>query len=145
MHAKLLQSCLTLWTVGHQAPLSVGFSRQEYWSGLPCPPPGIFPTQGSNPHLFFFFFMSPAGGLFTTSATWEAQDPSLQRIYSTSHSVFKSSQNHIYPTYIVPHHSRVLPLTWWPAGGDGLVLTYLLKASGLKVFLASLSWSGRRC
>ena len=30
---------------------SMGFSRQEYWSGLPCPPPGIFLTQGSNPHL----------------------------------------------------------------------------------------------
>ena len=45
------QSCLTLcdpWTVARQAPLSVGFSRQEHWSGLPCPSPGIFPTQGSN-------------------------------------------------------------------------------------------------
>ena len=31
----------TLWTVAHQAPLCMGFSRQEYWSGLPCPPPGI--------------------------------------------------------------------------------------------------------
>ena len=48
------QSCLTLatlWTVARQAPLSMGFSRQEYWSGLPFPPPGIFPTQGSNPRL----------------------------------------------------------------------------------------------
>ena len=34
-----------------QAPLSLGFSQEEYWSGLPFPPPGIFPTQGSNPHL----------------------------------------------------------------------------------------------
>ena len=34
--------------VAHQAPLSVGFSRQEYWSGLPCLLQGIFPTQGSN-------------------------------------------------------------------------------------------------
>ena len=41
----------TLWTIAQQALLSMGFSRQEYWSGLPCPPPGIFPTQGSNPHL----------------------------------------------------------------------------------------------
>ena len=47
-HAQLLQSYLTLWTVAHQAPLSIGFSRQEHWSGLPCPPPGIFLTQGSN-------------------------------------------------------------------------------------------------
>ena len=36
---------------GHQAPLSMGFSRQEYWSGLPFPSPGNFPTQGSNPGL----------------------------------------------------------------------------------------------
>ena len=38
-------------TVTHQAPLSIGFSRQEYWSGLPFPPSEIFLTQGSNPHL----------------------------------------------------------------------------------------------
>ena len=41
----------TLWTVTHQAPLSTGFSRQEYWSGLLCPPPGDLPTQGPNPSL----------------------------------------------------------------------------------------------
>ena len=41
----------TPWTVALQAPLSMGFSRQEYWSGVPCPPPGAFPTQGSNPDL----------------------------------------------------------------------------------------------
>ena len=41
----------TLWTVAHQAPLSMGFSRQEYWSGLPYSPPGIYPTQGLNLHL----------------------------------------------------------------------------------------------
>ena len=47
MRVKLLQSCLTfvtLWTVAHQAPLFLGFSRQEYWSGLPCPPPGDLPV-----------------------------------------------------------------------------------------------------
>ena len=45
-------SCVQLfsiaWTVAHQAPLSVGFSRQEYWSGLPCLLQGIFLTQRSN-------------------------------------------------------------------------------------------------
>ena len=41
----------TLLTVTHHAPLSMEFSRQEYWSGLPCPPQEIFPTQGSNLHL----------------------------------------------------------------------------------------------
>ena len=39
---------VTPWTVACQAPLSMGFPRQEYWSGLPFPSPGIFPTQGSN-------------------------------------------------------------------------------------------------
>ena len=38
----------TPWTVAQQAPLSMGFSRQEYWSGLPCPEGQIFLTQGSN-------------------------------------------------------------------------------------------------
>ena len=47
--------CATLWTIACQAPLSLGFSKQEYWSGLPCPPwiqgSRIFPIQGSNLHL----------------------------------------------------------------------------------------------
>ena len=41
----------TSWTVAHQAPLPMGFSRQEYWSWLPCPLQGIFLTQESNPYL----------------------------------------------------------------------------------------------
>ena len=40
---------VTLWPVAHQAPLSMGFSRQEYWSGLPCPPPGDLPNSGIKP------------------------------------------------------------------------------------------------
>ena len=39
------------WTVAHQAPLSMGFSRQKYWSELPCPPPGDFPDSGITPAL----------------------------------------------------------------------------------------------
>ena len=52
-----VQLFVTLWTVALQAPLSMGFPRQGYWSGLSFPPPGdlpnlgIFPTQGLNPHL----------------------------------------------------------------------------------------------
>ena len=47
--SEVAQSCPTLCNpVAHQAPPSMGFSRQEYWSGLPFPSPGIFPTQGSN-------------------------------------------------------------------------------------------------
>ena len=46
-----VQLFMTLWTVACQAPLSKGFSRQEYQSGLPFPPPGIFLTQGWTPGL----------------------------------------------------------------------------------------------
>ena len=57
------------WTVARQAPLSMGFSRQEYWSELPFPSPGDLP----NPGIESASPMSPAwaGGFFTTSATWE--------------------------------------------------------------------------
>ena len=58
----------TLRTVAHQAPLSMGFSRQEYWSGLPCPPPGDLPDPGIEP--MSLMCLALAGGFFTTSATW---------------------------------------------------------------------------
>ena len=44
-----VQLSATPWTVARQAPLSVGFSRQEYWSGLPCPSPGGFPDPRVEP------------------------------------------------------------------------------------------------
>ena len=61
----------TLWTVAHKAPLSMGFSRQEYWSGLPCPPPGDLPNSGIKPMSLSSAAM--AGRFFTTSATRETQ------------------------------------------------------------------------
>ena len=66
-HFSHIQLFVTLWTIAQQAPLSMGFSRQEYWSGLPCPPPGDLPDPGIEPASL----MSPgfAGGFFTTSAT----------------------------------------------------------------------------
>ena len=69
---KPLQSCWTLcdpMDCNRQVSLSMGFSRQEYWSGLPCPPPGDLPNPGIQPSSF----LSPVlmGGFFTTCATWE--------------------------------------------------------------------------
>ena len=60
---------VTQWTVAHQAPLSLGFSRQESLSGLPCPPPGdlFYPGIESESHVSCIGRRS-----FTTSATWEA-------------------------------------------------------------------------
>ena len=56
--------------VARQAPLSMGFCRQEYWSGLLCPPPGDLPKPG----IELASLVSPAlaGEFFTTSTTWEA-------------------------------------------------------------------------
>ena len=47
--SKVSDSFATLWTVAHQAPLSMGFARHEYWSGLPFPPPGDLPNPGIKP------------------------------------------------------------------------------------------------
>ena len=63
--------CVTLWTVACQAPLSMGFSRQEYRSGLLCSATGDLPDSGIEP----VSLMAPAltGEFFTTGATWGAQ------------------------------------------------------------------------
>ena len=66
---------VTPWTTAHQVPLSMGFSSQEYWSGLPCSPPGDL----LDPGIELSSLMSPvlAGQFFTTSATWEALSNSI--------------------------------------------------------------------
>ena len=59
-HSVVPISLVTPWTVAHQGPLSMGFSRQEYWTGLPFLPPGDLPNPGiklTSPAL--------AGGFFT--------------------------------------------------------------------------------
>ena len=48
-HFSCVRFCATPWTVARQAPLSIGFSRQEYWSGLPFPSPGDLPELGIEP------------------------------------------------------------------------------------------------
>ena len=66
-HFSCVQLFVTSWTVAHQAPLSMEFSRQAYWNGLPCPSPGDLPDPGIEPS------QAPpelAGGFFTTSTTW---------------------------------------------------------------------------
>ena len=72
VHGKSLQLCLTLCDPIDHSPLGSlykEFSRQEYWSGMPCPPPGDLPYPGIKPASL----MSPAlaDGFFTTSDTLE--------------------------------------------------------------------------
>ena len=68
---SVVSDSATLWTVICEAPLSIGFSKQEYYSGLPCLPLRDLPDPGITPASF----ISPvlAGGFFTISATWEAK------------------------------------------------------------------------
>ena len=69
-HFSRVRLFVILWTVAHQDPLFMAFSRQEYWSGLPCPPPRDLP----KPEMELASLMPPAlaGGFFTTSITCEA-------------------------------------------------------------------------
>ena len=73
-HFSHVQIFVIPWTIAHQAPLSMEFSRQGYWSRLPCPPPGDLPNLRTEPTSL----MSPAvpGELLTTSVTLEA----IQRV-----------------------------------------------------------------
>ena len=67
-HFSRVRLCATLWTVACQTSLSIGFSRPEYWSGLPFTPPGDLPHPATEPAVlmspalaggFFFFFFLP--------------------------------------------------------------------------------------
>ena len=81
---------VTLWTVARQTPLSMGFSRPEYWNGLLFPPPGDFSELGIKPASL----MSPAlaSGFFTISTTWEAFK-SNQKEWQLRRSVFAEMSN----------------------------------------------------
>ena len=82
-HLGHIRFFATLWTVAHQAPLSMRFSRQEYWNGLLCPPPGDLPNPGIEP--VFLISLALAGRFFTTSkvfTTWEVHIH-IKGIFST--------------------------------------------------------------
>ena len=80
---------LQLYELAYQAPLSMGFSWQEYWSGLPCPPPGDLPNPGIK--LASLTFPALAGSFFTTSTTWEAQSGSPNSSQFLTISIVQSS------------------------------------------------------
>ena len=69
-HVGLLE---TQRAVALQVSLSMGLSRQEYWSGLPCPSPGDLPNPGIEPASLYLISPALAGRPFTNSTTWEAQ------------------------------------------------------------------------
>ena len=82
LHLSVMSNSATLWTVAHQAPLSMGFSRQEYWGGLPCPPPGDLPNPGIKPRsLALQAYSLPSGHHI----------PKIPKTYPYTNYLFKSS------------------------------------------------------
>ena len=104
----MLKSLQIPWTVAHSAPLSMGFSRQAYWSEVPCLPLGDLPDPGNEPTSCG----SPAlaDGFFTTRTTWAAP---LGQSYGSYVLVFSGTSIVPYiaavPTYISTYNARELP------------------------------------
>ena len=93
-------SCVRLFaipsTIAYQAPLSMGFSGREYWSGLPCPSPGDLPDPGIEPMVLRSLAL--AGRLFTTRTTWKALTKRLTRQNSIEFCII--FQNYLKPPYL---------------------------------------------
>ena len=94
-----LCACSAAPAMSDSSPLSMGFSRQENWSGPPSPPPADLPNSGIKPASF----MSPAlaGGYFTTSATWEARWTTIELLCYFAFKSFKKKIMGIYLIYNV--------------------------------------------
>ena len=125
--------CVTLWTAVCQVPLSLEFSRQEYWSGLPCPSPGDLRTHGLNMHLLHCMHPALTG---SASVTWEAHGtwPKKKKIIQaikTNHPIFLG----LSPTETAhtPHCSVCFTLG----------CSHLLSSPCLRVSLAF--WDRLRC
>ena len=105
-----VQLLATPWTAAHQAPRSMGFSRQEYWSGLLFPSPGYLPDPGIRSESL----VSPAlaGGFFTTSATREA--PWWLHVIANGFFRAKVKSDHLMRvnTLIARSQSRLSPVTF---------------------------------
>ena len=109
-----VQLFATLWTVARQAPLSVGFSRQEYWSGLSCLPAGYLSDPGVKPKSL----TSPAlaSGFFTTSASpkgMEAQGTRGLSAYNNAELAgLLGAPNQLSLTHSLTHSSVTLSTSW---------------------------------
>ena len=105
-HFSHVRLFVILWTVAHQDPLFMGFSRQEFWSGLPCPPPRDLPNPGIEP----VSLKSPAlvGGFLTTSATQEPRFQGERGLFTndTGHLQDNIAQKHLNSPCFT-HQSRV--------------------------------------
>ena len=115
-----VQLSATLWTASYQAPLSMGFFRQEYWSELPFPSPEDLPDPGIKPALLMS--AAVAGGFFTASATQEAHFSKSELSFKNSHSLihrevwalfFISCSEDVFIPFSFPWSIFHLPVYLW--------------------------------
>ena len=115
LHAVHVRFSAALWTVAHQAPLSMGFSRQEHWSGLPRPPPGDLPHPGIEPASPVFQVdslllnhqgspISSANNMYflLSSSDW------LMYLFSTSNTIMDRSSNNVKTCLIFDFRGKAL-------------------------------------
>ena len=125
-HDRLLA---TLWTIANQAPLSMRFSRQQYWSGLPCPPPRDPPDAGIEPHLLhLLLWQAESLPLSHLGSIWCYHHYVIYNISITPHQRIPAPQFLSFPTPHLPHPSgmsrpRSLRFPWaFPHGFKMAVL-----------------------
>ena len=115
---------VTLWTAACQAPLSMGFSRQEHWSGLPCPPPGDLLDPGIKPS--FPMFPALAGGFFTTEPSGKPYSPLLLQL-------LLSRFSHVQLCATPRQQPTRLPCPWdSPGKNTGVGCHFLLQCMKVK-------------
>ena len=92
---------VTPWTVAHQAPLSMGFSRQEYWSGLPCPPSGDLPNPGiesRSPYCrWILYYLNHQGGTPFIILSYIVTDPFYFLYFTGFWIVLKNPESFSFP------------------------------------------------
>ena len=120
-------SFVILWTLAQQAPLSMRCSRQEYWSGLPCPPPGPLPDPGIKP----VSCVSCMAGLFST--TEPPGKPPSSRNFGFPSSFLGCCVNHREPdSELLPHLASLQVLSCVPWGSASFTPScHVLSPSGL--------------
>ena len=96
-----VQLFVTLWTVAHQAPLFMGFSREEYWSQLPCPPSGDLSTPGIKP-------VAPALQAISLPLSYQRSHHPPLSISKYHHNKIQACKNNV-TTFIILNMSLLLP------------------------------------
>ena len=112
-HFSRVQLFVILWTLTHQAPLSMGFSRQEYWSELQFPSAGDLTDPGIEPTSLTFHAL--AGWFFIASATWKGLEPHVSQKEAKRDLAYTHVCTHTYTHQGAVWPQRQSGVLWLPA------------------------------